>query len=264
VNLLGNQRPNGCVNTALGLTKNRIGGAIMADSLNNDSVEIWKPVPGWEGLYEVCLSTQQVRSIRRRRIMKPWRFPSGYITVHFRRPGESVQKYLHQIVCEVAHGPMPEGKECVRHLNGNARDNRPENLAWGTMKENARDMVEHGTSCRGRRNARNTMSEEDVLGIRRAAVSGESQASIAERYGITQGTVSQIVRGERWGWLEGAPIFPARAKEFANATLNEEKVREIRRRYASGEKQAVLAKEYGVTFGNISCIVLRKSWKHVE
>jgi DNA-binding transcriptional regulator YiaG len=46
--------------------------------------------------------------------------------------------------------------------------------------------------------------------------------------------------------------------------LTIEKVREIRKKFASGIKQPVLAKEYGVHRSNIGLIVRRKAWSFVE
>jgi len=43
---------------------------------------------------------------------------------------------IHRLVCEAFHGPAPDGKPIVLHLNENALDNRPSNLRWGTQKEN--------------------------------------------------------------------------------------------------------------------------------
>lgn len=43
---------------------------------------------------------------------------------------------VHRLVCEAFHGPAPEGKNIVLHLNEQATDNRPCNLRWGTQKEN--------------------------------------------------------------------------------------------------------------------------------
>lgn len=41
-----------------------------------------------------------------------------------------------RLVCEAFHGPAPfKGAVCM-HLDENARNNRPENLRWGTQKEN--------------------------------------------------------------------------------------------------------------------------------
>ena len=41
-----------------------------------------------------------------------------------------------QLVCEAFHGPAPEGKPYVLHKDENSRNNRPDNLCWGTQKEN--------------------------------------------------------------------------------------------------------------------------------
>jgi hypothetical protein len=43
---------------------------------------------------------------------------------------------VHRLVCEAFHGPAPEGLPVVIHLDEDATNNRPENLKWGTQKEN--------------------------------------------------------------------------------------------------------------------------------
>jgi hypothetical protein len=57
----------------------------------------------------------------------------------------------------------------------------------------------------------------------------------------------------------------ARGERAHRAKLNPEKVRTIRARHArGGVTMAALAREYGVTFNAIRCIVNRQSWKHVS
>lgn len=56
-------------------------------------------------------------------------------------------RYFHRLVLEAFIGPCPEGMEC-RHLDGDAGNNRLENLAWGTPIENGEDKVRHGTMKR--------------------------------------------------------------------------------------------------------------------
>lgn len=48
-----------------------------------------------------------------------------------------------------------------------------------------------------------------------------------------------------------------------HAKLTEQQVREIRGRYAAGDRQTALAAEFGVTQANISVIVRGEGWKHV-
>lgn len=49
---------------------------------------------------------------------------------------------VHQLVCEAFHGPKPFDGAVVIHLDENALNNRPENLKWGTQKENL-NMPKH-------------------------------------------------------------------------------------------------------------------------
>ena len=52
---------------------------------------------------------------------------------------------------------------------------------------------------------------------------------------------------------------------FPHLKLNDEKVREIRRRYGAGcSDMAELAREYGVALQTISTIIKRIAWKHVK
>lgn len=119
------------------------------------SPEKWRPVPGWETLYEVS-SLGRVRSVDRVVMCKnPWgvtagrRFKSkmlrsdpgacGYHYVSLSRPGLIRQKhYVHDLVARAFLGPRPPGK-LVRHLNDHIHNNTPENLAYGDMKQNSRD-----------------------------------------------------------------------------------------------------------------------------
>lgn len=119
-------------------------------------VEHWKPVPGWEKLYEVS-SLGRVRSLPRLitnslgvehrvrgRIRRQSSNGHGYQTVSLCAGGKEYRKYVHRLVLEAFVGDCPEGME-TRHLNGNRKDNRLENLQWGTVVENHHDKLQHGT-----------------------------------------------------------------------------------------------------------------------
>lgn len=56
---------------------------------------------------------------------------------------------VHRLVCEAFHGPPPFPRAVVIHLDENALNNRPENLRWGTQKENL-NMPGFLAYCRSR------------------------------------------------------------------------------------------------------------------
>ena len=56
----------------------------------------------------------------------------GYIPVCLRGEGIQRRTSIHRLMAEIFIGPKPFPNACVRHLNGNSRDNSITNLAWGT------------------------------------------------------------------------------------------------------------------------------------
>lgn len=122
--------------------------------------EVWKPVPGYEGLYEVS-NLGNVRSLarvdaqggnRRQRMLKPSRMDvRGHRGIKLRRDGAVKSRYVHQLVLEAFIGPRPDGMEAC-HWNDIPDDNRLENLRWATKSANRHDCVRNG----GDPNARKT------------------------------------------------------------------------------------------------------------
>lgn len=110
----------------------------------------WRPVVGFEGMYEVS-NDGQVRTLFRglNKAKHTMIDRKGYVSVRLCGPKRAFmkRKRVHSLVLEAFVGPKPEGMQC-RHLNGNKQDNRLENLAWGTAKENAADSVAHGVLLR--------------------------------------------------------------------------------------------------------------------
>ncbi len=178
------------------------------------SVERWLPIFGWEGLYEVS-SQGRVRSLDRvvaykngatrawpSRILKPSQ-RGGYLRVQLSRPGNLVDRSVHDLVAGAFLGPRPEGL-IVLHGKGGRHDNSVANLSYGThAKNNGEDRIRDGTDLRGERNHRSTLTPEVVLYARAERAKGRSVRAIARELGRPYNSLWRAVAGHNWGWLSG-------------------------------------------------------------
>lgn len=117
------------------------------------------------------------------------------------------RKGVHRIVCEIVHRPMLETEQ-ARHLCHTPRCVNPDHLLPGSRSENMNDSVRDGrwkfTSGTG--NGRAKVTETAVAELRRDFQRnrpGETR-KWAERLGITEGMVRQIVRGVAWPHVKAA------------------------------------------------------------
>lgn len=102
--------------------------------------EQWRPIPSAPG-YEAS-NYGHVRSSRC--TLRPARRRTGHLQVSLRVNGKSLSRTVHALVAEAWLGPRPDGRQ-IRHWNGDPADNRPDNLRYGTARQNALDAVRHGT-----------------------------------------------------------------------------------------------------------------------
>jgi hypothetical protein len=117
--------------------------------------EEWRPVVGYEGIYEVS-DRGRVRSMPRR-VHHPYRGIislrgrflrlsncKGYFRFDAYRNGAVEQLSVHAEVLKAFVGPKPAGCVCC-HRDGNKTNNVPANLRWDTQKANNADKIAHGT-----------------------------------------------------------------------------------------------------------------------
>ena len=117
----------------------------------------WKPVQGYQGLYEVS-DHGVVRSLDRAvslpngktkkitgKIIAPKRHSQGYRFVSLSQGGATKNKYIHRLVA-TAFIANPLGLAEVNHISGNKADNCVENLQWVTHKENVQHAYANGLS----------------------------------------------------------------------------------------------------------------------
>lgn len=121
----------------------------------------------------------------------------GYMPVNLRDVGGKGRRtHLHRLVAEAHVSPQPFENACVRHLDGNPRNNRAENLAWGTYLDNENDKLAHGTHRSRITNAKLTPEKMSTAKKMRAA--GATTNAIAKAVGVSRPTISRLLSGATW------------------------------------------------------------------
>jgi len=169
-------------------------------------MERWKPVPGYEGLYDAS-DQGRIRSWHKigltcDSLRKSPKILSGYrdryIRVRLRKGRTANTLLVHRLVLETFVGPCPPGMECC-HNNGNKHDNRVENLRWDTRSANMLDAVEHDEHNCGEKYGRSKLTDKQVLEIRRLYAMGDhTYKQLSEKFGTDRSNIGQIVRRVTW------------------------------------------------------------------
>lgn len=123
--------------------------------MKSTQAEQWRPIPGYEGHYEVS-DHGRVRSLDRKilrkdgrpkslrgRVLSPYRSKSGHLSVVLALNGAQHTFLVHRLVLLTFVGTCPDGMEAC-HWNDNPEDNRLENLRWAPRRDNNLDRVRNG------------------------------------------------------------------------------------------------------------------------
>lgn len=167
------------------------------------ATEIWKDIPGYEGQYQAS-DQGRIRSVDRieNTARGPWHYKgkilrpgvyckSGHVSVVLGhgRNGSPV----HQLVMATFIGPRAKDAD-VRHLNGNPKDNRLSNLAYGSRTENIIDVYRQGKRWR-------RLNLKEVYQIKESLSQGVKGSVLAKQYGVTATTISAIKTGTTYAWV---------------------------------------------------------------
>lgn len=98
--------------------------------------EIWCPIKGYEGLYEVS-DQGRVKSLKfgKERILKPRRNNCGYLQVCLYKNVEQKMYLVHRLVSKTFI-PNPKNLTEVNHKDENKENNSVQNLEWCDRKYN--------------------------------------------------------------------------------------------------------------------------------
>ena len=173
--------------------------------------EVWKDVPGYEGLYKVS-NTGKVMSLQtvglfgknnNGRLMTLRTDKFGYKFVFMSKDGKKKRGSVHRLVA-LAFIPNPDNLPQVNHKDEVRDNNNADNLEWCTVTYNnnyGNRRLKASNSISGERNGRAILTEEKVLEIRRTYIPGDKEfckRRLAEKYGVTYETITRIVCGTLW------------------------------------------------------------------
>ena len=176
--------------------------------------EIWKPIKGYEGYYEVS-SHGTIRSVDRvvkkknrgdsysmvllrGRNMQPGDNGHGYKFLYLKKNGTSKRVYVHRVVAEAFIHKI-DGKDYINHIDGNKSNNIVDNLEWCTIRENNDHkmyVLKHFTSTKGKNNFKNMKK----IGLFKEGVLVEVFNSLYEasdRLKMNYSNLSSICHGKR-------------------------------------------------------------------
>ena len=119
--------------------------------------EIWKDIPGYEGLYQAS-NLGKIKSLERiakkkyrndrivkERIMHGTKNQDGYLKVHFKNKALNIDKglFIHRLIA-MTFIPNSDNLEQINHKDGNKLNNRVDNLEWCTNLYNQQHAWKNG------------------------------------------------------------------------------------------------------------------------
>lgn len=191
-------------------------------------MEIWKPIPSYEGLYEA--STQgRIRSLPRKtphprnrnmvlqrpgRILKSELDKYGYPVVTLSKDNKQRTYKVHRLIA-MTYVDNPDNLPQVDHINNRRYDNRPENLRWCTTQQNTAwrdEKMGRVIICKETRRKFRSSYEAAVWLIYGRKTTSTSYKSVA-RSVRKAALVKSVAYTFHWAYLEGSTTIPKGSRE---------------------------------------------------
>lgn len=170
-------------------------------------LEWWKPVVGYEGLYEVS-NVGNVCRIRNPRSSRTchhltktsWAKSGGRLYVSLTKNNRVSSKRVHKLMADAFLGGTPPGMT-VNHIDHCFKNNRLSNFEFLTALDNWWDAYNNGLMPRGEKNGNSKLSEEQAKAI--LDLHGKASAkTVGNRFGVAASSVLRIWNGECWAHLQ--------------------------------------------------------------
>ena len=168
--------------------------------------EVWRDIPGYEGLYQVS-DLGRVKSLPQdrafgdlgvlrigERIRKLNVNHLGQLTVALKKDGRSRTWTVSSLVLRAFVG-LPERGFVTGFHDGDRKNVRLDNLYYTSRKAIHEELAKRGAA------GRQKLTVADVTAIRSKLQTGEKGSALAKEFGVDPSTISLIKNNKRFGWL---------------------------------------------------------------
>lgn len=226
--------------------------------------EIWKDIPGFEGLYQASslgriksLSTLGVMrtkgySTRKEKILSQKKDKkTGYLHISLTDENGIRKTFLPHRIIGNLFVPNPENKKEINHKKGIKTDNRASEIEWSTSSENQIHAYSTGLNCikYGEENHGTCLTNKNVLEIFHNT---QSAKEISLLYNVPIYIVYQIKNGKNWSSVTG------KTYETKSSRMPKDLVKEI---YESDLPRHEILVKYNISSKYLWAIKSGKSWK---
>lgn len=160
------------------------------------TLEEWKDIEGYEGIYQVS-NYGNVKSLARQRrnskgiymqkekLLSLTNTSTGYKKVELVKNGKKKGYKVHRLVA-MAFIDNPENKPEVNHIDGNKINNHVDNLEWVTSSENSIHAYKTGLNPN-----KKELNETVVVAM---YINGTSKEDIAKEFGVSNLVIKRILK----------------------------------------------------------------------
>lgn len=114
--------------------------------------EIWKPIKGYEGLYEAS-TWGRIKDVKKNYVSKVDFSSDRHKIIVLTRGFETNSYSIHRLIAETFI-PNPEGLPIVNHIDGIKCHNNVENLEWVNHQQNSEHALMMGLRKKGFKNGK--------------------------------------------------------------------------------------------------------------
>lgn len=178
--------------------------------------EIWKPVVGYEGSYEVSnlgnvrgLDRIKINAIGRKQhtlgrlLIKQstyWGYHKVRLSMYDNGKSKAKGVFVHRLVAD-AFIHNPEKKPQVNHIDGDKTNNNVNNLEWNTQSENQNHAVKTGLKkvFAGENNHSSKLTMVQVREIRASYIKKYGAiAELARKYNVSGTAINYIIKNKTY------------------------------------------------------------------